>query len=202
MESPSKALRGNKEMTNDHTNDHDSKMAGDSGGDSVPLRSERGLDHTTNSQSHASPEAGRELQRDPFEGIDFNKLHENPLLLARVTAYLQENHLHLPILTPDRKEMAAMKEEIPELYQVYVDGLQKSVDADYIQRTHPYTEPLKNVNSGRKYSLTALLAVILLAAYALYLGHAWFAGIITALDVVGLITVFANNPNVKNNQQQ
>ena len=52
----------------------------------------------------------------------------------------------MPILTPDRKEMAAMKEEIPELYQVYVDGLQKSVDADYIQRTHPYTEPLKNVN--------------------------------------------------------
>jgi len=143
-------------MTNDHTNEYDSKMARDSGGDSVPLRSERGLDHTTNSQSHASPEAGRELQRDPFEGIDFDKLYENPLLLARITAYLQENHLHLPILTPDRKEMAAMKEEIPELYQVYVDGLQKSVDADYIQRTHPYTEPLKNVNLGRKYGLTAL----------------------------------------------
>ena len=102
-------------MTNDHTNEYDSKMARDSGGDSVPLRSERGLDHTTNSQSHASPEAGRELQRDPFEGIDFDKLYENPLLLARITAYLQENHLHLPILTPDRKEMAAMKEEIPEL---------------------------------------------------------------------------------------
>jgi len=51
MESPSKALRGNKEMTNDHTNEYDSKMARDSGGDSVPLQSERGLDHTTNSQS-------------------------------------------------------------------------------------------------------------------------------------------------------
>lgn len=186
-------------MTNDHTNDHDSKMAGDSGGDSVPLRSERGLDHTTNSQSHASPEAGRELQRDPFEGIDFDKLYENPLLLARITAYLQENHLHLPILTPDRKEMAAMKEEIPELYQVYVDGLQKSVDADYIQRTRPYTEPLKNVNLGRKYGLTALLAVtpMLLVAYTLHLGYAWFAGIITALEIVGLMAVFANNPNAK-----
>ena len=186
-------------MTNDHTNEYDSKMARDSGGDSVPLRSERGLDHITNSQSHASPEAGRELQRDPFEGIDFDKLYENPLLLARITAYLQENHLHLPILTPDRKEMAAMKEEIPELYQVYVDGLQKSVDADYIQRTHPYTEPLKNVNLGRKYSLTALLAVtpMLLVAYTLHLGYAWFAGIITALEVVGLMAVFANNPNAK-----
>ena len=77
-------------MTNDHTNNHDSKMAGDSGGDSVPLRSERGLDHPTNSQSHASSEAGRELQQDSFEGFDFNKFRESLLLLARVTAYLQE----------------------------------------------------------------------------------------------------------------
>ena len=78
-------------MTNDQTHNHDYKMAGDSGEDSVPLRPEWGLNHPTNSQSHASPEAGRELQRDSFEGFDFNKLHENPLLLARVTAYLQKS---------------------------------------------------------------------------------------------------------------
>ena len=65
--------------------------------------------------------------------------------------------------------------------------------------THPYTEPLKNVILGRKYGLTALLAVtpMLLVAYTLHLGYAWFAGIITALEVVGLMAVFANNPNAK-----
>lgn len=186
-------------MTHDHTNNHP-EMARDPGGDSVPLRSERDMDNPGDPQPHAPTEAGWEHQSNPLEGFDFDKLRDNPLLLAQVTAYLQENHLHLPILTPDRKEMAAMREETPELYGVYVDGLQKSVEADFIQRTHPYTEPLKNVNSGRKYGLAAFFMVMAVAAYALYLGHEWFAGVIIALDVISLIAVFGNNSDATKKQ--
>lgn len=187
-------------MPHDHTNDQHPEMAGNPGGDSVPLRPERGLDRQGDPQSNAPTEAGREPQPNPLEGLDFNQLRDNPLLLAQVTAYLQENHLHLPLLTPDREEMKAMREETPELYDVYITGLRKSVEADYIQRIYPYTEPLKNVNSGRKYGLAAFFIVMAVAAYALYLGHEWFAGIIIGLDVVGLIAVFGNHPEASKKQ--
>lgn len=177
-------------MTDD--NSIDPEMAGDSRGDAIPVRPQREVDGERNSQPHASPEARRAPQRNPLEGIDLDALRDNPVLLAQVTAYLQENHLHLPILTPNREEMVVMREQTPELYALYVNGLQKSIDADFIQRTYPYTEPLKSADKGRWFGLVALLAVLALAGYALHLGHTTFAGIVIGLDLLGLIAVFGN----------
>lgn len=190
-------------MTNDHTNDNNSKMAGDPSGDSIPLRSERNLDNPKNSESYAPSKTGGDPQSS-----NFNKLDEKDFSLAQydntpIVTQENYNHPHLPINISDKEIIAALKKikaDIPELYQVCVDSLQKGVDADYIQRTYPYTEPLKNVNSGRKYGLAAFITIMFLSAYALYLGHAWFASIISFLDIAGLVAVFAYNPS--NNEQQ
>lgn len=57
-----------------------------------------------------------------------------------------------------------MREETPELYGIYVDALQKSVEADFIQRTHPYTEPLKTLT-------LAANMVLLLSLWSWQLPH-------------------------------
>lgn len=101
----------------------DSEVAGNSGRDSVPVRPEGRLDSQGDSGTPSAAEAERKPERDPLEGIDIDQLRRDPILLAQITASLQENHLHLPILTPDRKEMAAMRAETPELYDLYIDGL-------------------------------------------------------------------------------
>lgn len=183
-------------MNDEHSDGPErAEVAGDSSGGSVPVRSEGGVDGAADPGDDASSQDGRQSERDPLEGIDPDELRDNPVLLSQITAYLQENHLHLPILAPDRREMALMRAETPELYHLYVDGLRKSVEADFIQRTYPYTEPLKNVMVGRRYGLVVVLAVLVLAGVALVLDHPWFAGVITALDVVGLAAVFGSGGN-------
>lgn len=169
----------------------DSEVARDPGRDPVPVRPEGRVDSTGDPNSDATPEDEREPQRNPLEGIDFNELRDNPVLLAQITAQYQQNHLHLPILTPDHDSMVQMKRDTPELYKTYVDALQKHVRADYIQRTYPYTEPLRNVASGRRYGLAAVLAVLAVAVVALFLGHPGFATAIIAIDVIALAAVFA-----------
>lgn len=180
----------------------DSEVARDSGRDSVPVRPERRVDDTRDSCPDATAKDGRELQRDPLEGIDLDALLNNPILLAQITAQIQQNHLHLPVLTPDHDTMVRMKRDTPELYEVYIEGLRRQVEADHIQRTHPYTEPLKNVVSGRRYGLAAVLAVLVVATVALFLGHPGFATTIIAIDVIALAAVFASPSNSVEDQRK
>lgn len=89
--------------------------------------------------------------------------------------------------------MIEMKEKTPEMYDLYISGISKAIEADYIQRTAPYTEPARLVQSGRRYGLAAVTAVLLFAGFALYLDRALLAGIIVAIDIVALAAVFASD---------
>lgn len=53
-----------------------------------------------------------------------------------------------------------------------------------------YTMPLKVIRSGQLAALTALLAVLVLAGYALYLDRVWFGGVLAGLDVLGILAIF------------
>ncbi|WP_426707584.1 hypothetical protein ACEN2D_02395 [Corynebacterium auriscanis] len=130
-------------------------------------------------------------------GINIDELRNNPVLLAQVTAYLQENHLHLPLLTPDLNEMVRMKRDTPELYETYVLALRSQIKSDEIARTTPYTEPAKAVNRGQLFGLIAVVAVLAFCAYLAFLGYSLSAGIIAALDLVALASVFANGGDDK-----
>lgn len=192
--------KGNEGGMHDDDSNSSSDIQSHQGRDSVPVRPEGSLDNTPGTRSNASGENNGDSQRDPLAGVDFDQIKDNPVVLAKITAHLQQNHLHLPVLTPDIDVMLEMREKTPEMYELYVSGIAKAIDADYIQRTVPYTEPARLVQSGRKYGFAAVIAVLFFAGFALYLDRAVLAGIIAAIDVVALAAVFASGdqPDNKN----
>ncbi|WP_156801811.1 hypothetical protein [Corynebacterium mastitidis] len=171
----------------------DSPMARDSRGDFVPGRPERPVDGTADQGNDASAEEGRELQRGTDTRGEPSQLPDERVLVAQVKAILQEIHYHPPLSMPDEGKAASMRRNTPELYQAYVKSLNKAVDAEYIERTSPFTQPSKDVRIGQICGVIVVIAVLAFAAYALYLDRPWVAGIITALDVVALAAIFANS---------
>lgn len=145
-----------------------------------------------------APTGAKDLRElDLPEGISDDDLRSNPVLLAEVTAYLQENHLHLPLLTPDLDEMERMKRETSELYDAYVDAIRSQIKSDEIARTAPYIEPAKAVNRGQLFGLIAVIAVLIFCGFLAFLGHTISASIIAGLDLVALAGVFANSGDDK-----
>lgn len=164
---------------------------------SIPDRSRQSLgpegrNYLPTDEEDAPPAGPSPLgQSDPPDGIDPDELRRNPLLLAQVTAHLQENHLHLPLFTPDIEVMAKMKKETPELYDAYVKAIRSQTRADEVARTSPYTEPGRVALRGQVSGLIAVIAVLILAGYLAYLGHPVAGSIIAGIDVVALAAVFA-----------
>ena len=97
--------------------------------------------------------------------------------------------------------MSELKKETPELYSAYIHALNSSIEADYIERTAPYTKPINNAASGRKYGLIVVLAVLIVATIALHLDHPWFAAFLAGLDLVGLAAVFGSTGDNSDNRQ-
>lgn len=88
-------------------------------------------------QEHQPDSGGREHSR--FLGDQLaEELSDNPVLFTQVTAYMQENHLHLPLLSPDHERMVRMRADTPELYEVYVQAIASQLHADEVARTLPY----------------------------------------------------------------
>ncbi|MCZ9305305.1 hypothetical protein ACN4DW_05545 [Corynebacterium macclintockiae] len=52
-------------------------------------------------------------QRSIGTGISSEQLRNDPVLLAQITAYLEENHLHVPLLMPDIDKMSELRSETP-----------------------------------------------------------------------------------------
>lgn len=142
--------------------------------------------------------AAEEYERSTAPSFSADELRENPVLLAQVTAYLQENHLHLPMLTPDIGEMTEMRKNTPELYHAYVKAVNSQIDADHTARTAPYKEPGRIARRGQITGLIAVLGVLVFCGYLAYLGHIITAGLIAAFDLVALAGVFASGSQESN----
>ncbi|QQU24942.1 hypothetical protein [Corynebacterium ulcerans] len=154
--------------------------------------------------SPETPAASSQNQYQPAAPPSFSadELRENPILLAQVTAYLQENHLHLPLLTPDLDEMTRMRKDTPELYQAYVKAINAQIDADHKARTLPYVEPGTIAKRGQIFGLIAVVAVLVFCAYLAFLGHVISASIIAAFDLVALASVFASGKDEKQGERK
>ena len=179
-------------MTHDDTDD--ASQSRDRGGDAVPVRPGRQVDTPPNKADDAPAEALEQPEQYATPRISEDAL-QNPLIVQQLAAYFQQNHVHLPVLTPEPETMRVMKQETPELYKAYVDAINAEVKSSFIQQTYPYTEPLENVKSGRRYGLIVTALVLLLAGYALYLGHPTAATIIIGIDLIGLVALFTNTSN-------
>ena len=144
-----------------------------------------------------SPQEEPNTQRNTLEGVNLDELANDPVALTQIQAHLQQNNLHLPVMTPDEAAMRIMREETPELYTAYIKAIESSVKASYIEQTYPYTEPAKTIKSGRTFGILAVICAFILCGYALYLDKTWFAGIIAGIDLVSLAAIFSNPTDKK-----
>lgn len=140
-------------------------------------------------QEHQPDSGGREHSR--FLGDQLaEELSDNPVLFTQVTAHLQENHLHLPLLSPDHERMVRMRADTPELYEVYVQAIASQLHADEVARTLPYIAPPRAVFRGQVLGLIAVVAVLFFAGYLAYVNHPWTAGLVAGVDIAALASVF------------
>lgn len=108
----------------------------------------------------------------------------------QVVAFIQENHLHTPVPIPDTQALAVMRDEVPEVYGVYVKALERAVEDESFTVRAPFTVPAKFAARAQRYSLVLVLASLAVVVYALYAGNSWAVGLFGAIDLVGLAAMF------------
>lgn len=109
-----------------------------------------------------------------------------PILAAKL-----EQHLHLPIQLPDADALADLKLKDPQGYKFWMRNLDKQLAHQRFMESAKYRMPLKVIKSAQMWAFLALVAILALAAYALYLDEPWVAGFLVSLDVVAIVGIFA-----------
>lgn len=108
----------------------------------------------------------------------------------QVLAFIQENHLHAPIVLPDPKELAELRSNAPEIYDLYVKAVETAIEDESFTRRAPFEIPDRFTRRGQYLGFVSVLVSLGVVAYAIYTGHTLIAGIIGALDLVALAAVF------------
>lgn len=108
----------------------------------------------------------------------------------QVLAFIQENHLHAPIVLPDPKELAHLRSDAPEIYALYVKAVDTQIEDESYTRRAPFEIPDRFTRRGQYFGFVSVLASLGVVAYAIYTNHPLIAGIIGALNLVALAAVF------------
>ena len=108
----------------------------------------------------------------------------------QVLAFIQENHLHAPIVLPDPKELAHLRDDAPEIYALYLKAVEAAIEDESYTRRAPFEIPDRFTRRGQYLGFVSVLASLGVVAYAIYTNHPLIAGIIGALNLVALAAVF------------
>lgn len=108
----------------------------------------------------------------------------------QVLAFIQENHLHAPIVLPDPKELAHLRDDAPEIYALYLKAVETAIEDESYTRRAPFEIPDRFTRRGQYLGFVSVLASLGVVAYAIYTNHPLIAGIIGALNLVALAAVF------------
>jgi hypothetical protein len=122
-------------------------------------------------------------------------------ITQQVLALIQENHLHAPIVLPDTKELARMRNDAPEIYALYVKAVDNQIKDESYTRRAPFEIPDRFTRRGQYLGFASVLAALGVVTYAIYMGHALIAGIIGALNLVTLAAVFAAPDRASNDEE-
>jgi hypothetical protein len=141
---------------------------------------------SSNDDPSQVPERSREL-RDGGDVDDPDLQQITALVLAQLNS---EQHLHLPLATPDPEQLLRLKRETPEAYKAWLRIIEERARHDMWMERAPYALPAAIVKRGQILALVAVLAVLVVAGYALYLDHEWIATFLVAIDLAGLAAVF------------
>lgn len=98
--------------------------------------------------------------------------------------------------------MAELKANDPEVYRLWVTALRKRINHDMWMEKAPIRVPFTTALIGQALGLVAVLAVLGIAAYALYLDHGWIAAFLGALDIIGLAAVFNGNSGGRHRERR
>ena len=145
---------------------------GDAAEDAKSVASRLG-EHSHESEGQGASEAGTAQQ-----------------LTQQVLALIQENHLHAPIVLPDPKELAQLRNDAPEIYALYVKAVDTQIKDESYTRRAPFEIPDRFTRRGQYLGFGTVLASLAIVAYAIYAGDTLIAGIIGALNLVALAAVF------------
>lgn len=119
----------------------------------------------------------------------------------QVLAFIQENHLHAPVVLPDTKELARLRDDAPEIYDTYLKAVQSAIEDESYTRRAPFEIPDKFTRRGQYLGFASVLAALGVVTYAIYMGYALTAGIIGALNLVTLAAVFAAPDRASNDEE-
>ncbi|MCL2782304.1 MAG: hypothetical protein FWD74_12625 [Actinomycetia bacterium] len=84
-----------------------------------------------------------------------------------------------------------MREFDPKLYEQWRGEISKQADHNRYLESAPYRVPGRVTLRGQIAGLVALVAVLAVAGYALYLHEPWIAGFLAGFNIVGVIAIFA-----------
>ncbi|WP_147279554.1 hypothetical protein [Mobiluncus mulieris] len=90
-----------------------------------------------------------------------------------------------------------MRENLPEVYKIYLAAAKSDVKATEIERTAPFVVPDKYARRGQTYGLIATVLVLILVGYCVYAGSTILAGIFGTIDLIALVAVFGANQKPK-----
>jgi hypothetical protein len=114
--------------------------------------------------------------------------------LARIEQTIEQRieHLHMPLAVLDSQQAAQLKENAPEVYELWLKLTEKKADADVAMQRATVDYPLSLAERGQWFGLVGLIAVLGFCGYLASLGGGvqYLAGIIAAVDIVAIIGVF------------
>ena len=116
------------------------------------------------------------------------------LVLQKIDQKIEQRieHLHMPLMVPSAAEAAALKDQAPEVYDLWLRLAEKKADGDAELQRLPFAHPLQLAKRGQWFGLTGLVATLGFCAYLASLGGAaeYVAGVIAAIDLVSMVGVF------------
>ncbi len=83
-----------------------------------------------------------------------------------------------------------MRTEVPEVYALYVETVRIERDHRIWLARAALMFPYRVARLGQVLGFLVAVCVLGVAGYALYLNEPWVAGILTAIDLGGLVAVF------------
>jgi hypothetical protein len=101
-----------------------------------------------------------------------------------------KNELHLHASQFSVQELRELREFDVRAYEMQLRRMERQHEHDLVIETASVERPGKIATRGQYLALLVVLSVLALAAYALYLHEPWLAGVLGAIDLIGLASVF------------
>ena len=112
------------------------------------------------------------------------------LVLAKVEQKIE--HQHLPVPLPSAEEAAALKNQAPEVYDLWIRLADKKAQDEAALERLPFEHAFTLSKRAQNFGFLGLLVILGFCGYLASLGGGvqYLAGVIGALDIVAIIGAF------------